>query len=50
MTITSVERKTAGHGGDQRLGLLLKERLLPGRYEVKAELAGFRSPSCRASA
>jgi hypothetical protein len=43
VTFTSVERKTVDtvvSGGD---GSYKKERLLPGRYEVKAELSGFKT-------
>src|SRR5689334_9180606 len=43
VTITSVERKTAYEVVTNESGLYLKERLLPGTYEVKAELQGFKS-------
>src|ERR687895_68694 len=43
VTITSVERKTVDSvvtDGNERF---LKERLLPGDYEVKAEMTGFKT-------
>jgi Carboxypeptidase regulatory-like domain/TonB dependent receptor len=43
VTITNLERKTVDAvvtGGD---GAYKKERLLPGNYEVKAELSGFKT-------
>ena len=43
MTITSVERKTVDTVVTNESGLYAKERLLPGTYEVKAELAGFKT-------
>src|SRR3954471_10205972 len=43
VTITSVERKTTDEVVTNESGLYLKERLLPGTYEVKAELQGFKS-------
>ena len=42
VTITSVERKTADTVVSNESGLYAKERLLPGTYEVKAELTGFK--------
>jgi hypothetical protein len=42
VTITSVERKTADTVTSNESGLYAKERLLPGTYEVKAELTGFK--------
>src|SRR5258708_803434 len=42
VTITSVERKTADAVTSNESGYYLKERLLPGTYEVKAELPGFK--------
>ena len=42
VTITSVERKTADVVTSNESGLYAKERLLPGTYDVKAELAGFK--------
>ncbi len=43
VTITSVERKTVDSVQTNASGFYEKARLLPGRYEVKAELAGFKS-------
>src|SRR5438034_3938675 len=43
VTITSAERKTADTVVTNESGLYVKERLLPGRYEVKAELPGFKT-------
>ncbi|HEY7509593.1 MAG TPA: carboxypeptidase-like regulatory domain-containing protein, partial [Vicinamibacteria bacterium] len=42
VTITSVERKTTDTVASNESGLYVKERLLPGLYEVKAELSGFK--------
>ena len=42
VTITSLERKTADTVTSNESGLYAKERLLPGTYEVKAELTGFK--------
>ncbi len=42
VTITSVERKTTDSVVTNDSGLFIKERLLPGTYEVKAELSGFK--------
>jgi len=50
VTITSVERKTTDSVTTNASGNYTKERLLPGNYEVKAELSGFKSsviPSVR---
>ena len=50
VTITSVERKTTDEVVTNESGFYVKERLLPGVYEVKAELQGFKSavfPSIR---
>ncbi len=50
VTITSVERKTSDDVVTNESGIYLKDRLLPGTYEVKAELQGFKSavfPSIR---
>jgi len=44
VTITSAERKTVDTIVTNESGLYVKERLLPGTYEVKAELTGFRTP------
>src|SRR5437773_1088274 len=43
VSITSVERKTSDTVVTNESGLYVKERLLPGTYEVKAELAGFKT-------
>jgi hypothetical protein len=43
VTITSTERKTADTVVTNESGLYVKERLLPGTYEVKAELPGFKA-------
>jgi hypothetical protein len=43
VTITSVERKTTDTVVSQASGLYIKERLLPGVYEVKAEVSGFKA-------
>src|SRR6476646_4003865 len=43
VTITSVERKTTDSVVANGVGFFAKERLLPGTYEVKAELSGFKS-------
>ncbi|MGH9314475.1 MAG: TonB-dependent receptor domain-containing protein [Vicinamibacterales bacterium] len=43
VTITSVERKTADSVLSNDSGRYTKERLLPGVYEVKAELSGFKT-------
>jgi hypothetical protein len=42
VTITSLERKTTDTVASNESGLYAKERLLPGTYEVKAELSGFK--------
>jgi hypothetical protein len=50
VTITSVERQTADEVVSNESGIYLKERLLPGTYEVKVELQGFKAavfPSIR---
>src|SRR5947207_2097008 len=44
VTITSAERKTVDAIVTNESGLYVKERLLPGTYEVKAELTGFKTP------
>jgi hypothetical protein len=52
VTITSVERKTVDSVTTNESGFFAKERLLPGRYEVKAELTGFKAavvPAARVS-
>jgi hypothetical protein len=43
VTITSVERQTSDSVVTNESGFYLKERLLPGTYEVKAELSGFKA-------
>ncbi len=43
VTITSIERKTTDTVVTNESGHFLKERLLPGTYEVKAELTGFKT-------
>ena len=43
VTITSLERKTVDTVVTNESGFYLKDRLLPGTYEVKAELAAFKS-------
>src|SRR5437763_4669025 len=43
VTITSVERKTPDSVVTNQSGFYVKERLVPGKYEVKAELPGFKS-------
>jgi hypothetical protein len=42
VTITSVDRKTVDTVVTNETGQYLKERLLPGVYEVKVELSGFK--------
>lgn len=42
VTITSVERKTSDTVTSNDSGLYVKERLLPGTYEVKIEMTGFK--------
>jgi hypothetical protein len=43
VTITSLDRKTADTIVTNESGFYLKERLLPGTYEVKAELTSFKT-------
>src|SRR3954454_18765341 len=43
VTVTSGERKTSDTVVTNESGLYVKERLLPGKYEVKAELPGFKT-------
>lgn len=45
VTITSVERNTADTVKTNESGLYVKDRLLPGTYEVKVEQAGFKQVS-----
>ena len=52
VTITSVERKTVDSVVTNESGFYVKERLVPGNYEVKAELASFKAavvPTVRVS-
>src|SRR6266542_2133361 len=52
VTITSVDRKTVDTVTTDESGRFVKERLLPGPYEVKAELTGFKTalvPNVRVS-
>ena len=42
VTITSPERKTSDSVVTNASGNYLRDRLLPGRYELKAELTGFK--------
>ena len=42
VTVTSLERKTLDTVVTNETGQYVKERLLPGRYEVKVELSGFK--------
>jgi outer membrane receptor protein involved in Fe transport len=42
VTITSVDRKTSDTVVTNDSGLYVKERLLPGQYEVKVEAPGFK--------
>ena len=42
VTITSVERKTSDTVRTNDSGLYVKERLLPGKYEVKVSAANFK--------
>jgi hypothetical protein len=43
VTVTSVERKTSDTVVTNETGHYVKERLLPGTYEVKIELSGFKA-------
>jgi Carboxypeptidase regulatory-like domain/TonB dependent receptor-like, beta-barrel len=42
VTIVSVERKTSDEVVTNESGFYVKDRLLPGMYEVRAELSGFK--------
>ena len=42
VTVTSVERKTVDTVITNDAGQYVKDRLLPGAYEVKVELQGFK--------
>ena len=43
VTVTSIERATVDSVVTNESGLFTKDRLLPGTYEVKAELTGFKT-------
>jgi len=43
VTVTSVERKTSDTTISNESGFYVRDRLLPGVYEVKGELSGFKS-------
>ncbi|HXW08014.1 MAG TPA: carboxypeptidase-like regulatory domain-containing protein, partial [Vicinamibacterales bacterium] len=43
VTITSIDRKTVDTVVSNESGFYVKDRLLPGAYEVRAELAGFKT-------
>ena len=43
VTVTSVERQTPDIVVTNESGVYMKDRLVPGKYEVKAELPGFKS-------
>ena len=43
VTITSLERKTVDAVVANESGSYTKDRLVPGDYEVKAELTGFKT-------
>jgi hypothetical protein len=43
VTVTSAERKTSDTVVTNESGMYIKERLVPGTYEVKVELPGFKS-------
>jgi hypothetical protein len=47
VTITSLERKTVDAVVSNESGFYVKDRLLPGIYEVKAEIAGFKAAVLR---
>ena len=52
VTVTNLDRKTVDAVTANESGFFTKDRLLPGDYEVKAELAGFKTavvPSIRVS-
>src|SRR4051812_47675610 len=44
VTITSVARQTSDTVATNDQGFYTKERLVPGVYQVKVELQGFKSP------
>jgi hypothetical protein len=43
VTVTSLDRKTTDSVVTDESGYFVKERLLPGAYEVRAELSGFKT-------
>ncbi|HJS56974.1 MAG TPA: carboxypeptidase-like regulatory domain-containing protein, partial [Vicinamibacteria bacterium] len=43
LTITSLDRGTVDTVTSNASGYYVKDRLLPGRYELKAELRGFKT-------
>ena len=47
VTVTSVERKTVDTVVSNESGFYVKDRLLPGTYEVKAELSNFKAAVLR---
>jgi Carboxypeptidase regulatory-like domain/TonB dependent receptor len=47
VTVTSIERKTVDTVVSNESGFYVKDRLLPGTYEVKAEIAGFKTAVLR---
>ena len=47
VTVTSLERKTVDTVVSNESGFYVKDRLLPGTYEVKAEIAGFKTAVLR---
>ncbi|HJR61602.1 MAG TPA: TonB-dependent receptor [Vicinamibacterales bacterium] len=47
VTVTSLERKTVDTVVSNESGLYVKDRLLPGLYEVKAEISGFKTAVLR---
>ena len=47
VTVTSVERKTVDTVVSNESGFYVKDRLLPGVYEVKAELSNFKAAVLR---
>ncbi len=47
VTVTSVERKTVDTVVSNESGFYVKDRLLPGTYEVKAELSNFKAAVMR---
>ena len=43
VSVTSVDRKTVDTAVTNESGYFVRERMIPGTYEVKAELAGFKT-------